>query len=373
MTGQHFISNGLRRIRTAHERRLLSQRRQLVASGKVEQRLIEFYEATPVSSGLVTLSETFGCRKLAIYSPRSWRYVNVGVDVHTSELVVSNGKLRSPVVLSTPKAIRRRENKLSLTIWDGNCLMTTSLPHGFGEPVAAITTTYFTIGEWIVGLEEEAIRGAKRRWRRMPLHRAHARNFPVASRGIGGVAALVVVRDGEPQILMHRRSDDVATNPGLWCAIPTYIVEDPRSSGQEGSEIGLDLHNLLREILEEAYGYPELVQPNARAHPDWFLALPTAQSLMNGIRAGTVQTLHLGWYVSLTNGLLDSLTLVKATGNVADELFLHVNASSTEVSNAPGAVRWFPLHGPELSELCSTPICHNGSALAIELARTALS
>ena len=374
MLTQHSVGRALMGLRRWVIGRRLDRRAIAIANGKVERGLTRFYRQTPLKEGLDALPYR---PDAPIYSPPPWRGPGVTLLDRSASLIVTDGKTQETTDRALLRKVRRRAASLGVDVWDGPALMVTHLPLDASSPVRAKTASYFDLAESIVPLEDEAFRHADNRWRRLRVRRALGDHFLDSPRGLGGVVALVVDdANGRPEILIHKRSGAVATNPGMWCVTPTYVVEDPQSSGKQQSVLGIEVHNVLREILEEVYGYPELNLPNRRIDPDWFLSLDLGEKLHKGISSGSVRCAHLGWYINLVNGLLDSITIVYASQDPELNALLRrsVNADSAEVAAGLGqVVRWIPLDSADLLKLRMAHDFHPGSALAIDLAQTFVS
>jgi len=372
--GNQTISSVLARARAYGARRRRHSRREVQRSGRLERSVVEFYRGTDAKDGLFALSEPGRTRSLAVYSPPSWRLSGQPGVPETMLLpklspIETAGRTRDKRNdIKKPSSIVRREKLVGTVLWDGDALVTCEMPVGYAGSIVAKPTGYYDIGGRMVALEEEAVRHAQGRARRMGQHRAVADQFSTIPRGLGGIVLLGVESSHEVKVLVHQRSEDVATAPGAWCATPTYIVEDPKSAGRVASTVGLALYNVLRETLEEAYGFPDLRLPSTRIDTDWFLRAGIGRELNEGVIDGTVRPIHLGWSVNLVSGQLDMITFLLVSGNdeLSNRILREVDTSSDEVF---GLARWIILDSPELSDMIFKPTFHGGSAVAVHEAR----
>lgn len=373
LTAQHAMMAAVRRLRATATNRLADRRRALVTSGSLEKWLTGYYSERGASASLPTIRHNSKVRTLPLYAPKAWRW---GPDVSPLKLgdfeaVLSSGNLvHRDANEQPPDAVRARGKALGRAIWNGDAMEILALPDHYQSSVRARNVGYFHIAEPMIRLEDEAATCAPSRWRR-PKIRDGRPCPPLATvTGLGGTAVVVYDSDEGARLLIHRRSRDVATNPGLWCTIPTFIVEDPTASGRERTSYDLTVWNVLREVLEEVFDIDEVTRAHRRTNADWFFdEVSFASELAAQYQSGAVQLFHLGWSLNLLNGLLDSMTLVYVRGdrNLYEKLFKNVKGSKLEVDDRDGSILWLPLDSSTLRDLMVEPTFHAGSALAIDV------
>lgn len=377
-SGNSFLSRNLAWARQRGARFRRRRRRILQNSGRLERAVVDLYRSSTLSDGIATIKGVDE-RVLPVYSPPAWRITGLAHDQAvnlwnaTEPPIASTGARLPPEVdAHKPRSIRRRETLTGTEIWNGTALCVTGLPDAYGNVLQVYASTYFKIGGQMIRMEEEAVRFAQ--WRRPPReHRRQIRSFDKAARGVGGIALLAVDHASGVKVLIHRRSEDLATAPGSWCVTPTYIMEDPQATGRDPSVLGLALYNVLRETLEEAYGISELRGPMALHNTDRFLESGLGQAMIDGLRRGSVVPLHLGWCVNLVSGQLDmmSLVLVRNDADLERLVTRDVDPGADEIDI--GTTRWIGLDSDELDAMIRQPIFHAGSALALQEARSLLN
>lgn len=375
MLGSHAITRLLKSAQAIGFRRRIRRRRDLVRSGELERWLVSTASRQGLGEHLPLISHQDSVRRLAVYAPLAWAAGETPLPVSQVVPVRTESVQHfRQVDRRAPRAVRRREARLGQRIWDGDALITTELPAAYDASINATAIGYYDLADAMIGFEDEAFRCARSSWRRAQLRSNHG--ILGRRRGVGGTTVLVVFDGTEHQLLLHRRSDGVATNPGQWCVIPTFVFEDPAASGKTASRLDLTTWNAVRETMEEVFDAKELDRAERRPSADWFLYETELGRLISRLTdSGALRFIHLGWYVNLLNGLVDSITMAYFDLSKSEGVDLRsgVVGSASEVASEEGAIRWLSLHSDELSSMMLQPTFHSGSALAIDLSRKAVN
>jgi hypothetical protein len=373
--GNSAISRMFDRVGQKGASARLARRRKLVVSGSLETWVVKQGLVLNSQHDLATFEHNDACRNLPILAPKEW--LSSGSPIRVSEHhLVAIQTMKREVEPAIPKVIARREAKFGQRIWNGESLAFTALPKSYGEEVRVRTAGYFDIAKPMIELENEAFRRSGTRLAlSAPLSRAPLQtDRPI---GMGGTA-IFVVDDGVdgPSTLIHRRSMEVATMPGIWCTTPTYIFEDPMAGGRDPSRLDAITWNVVREVLEEVFGHEDVSRSSRRSNADWFLdETDQGRNISDLLDSGHLSLFHLGWSQNLLNGLVDVMTLVYLVGDstVINSVRKQVSGSKSEVDDQIGSIRWIPLFSEELSKMCAKPTFHATGALTVKLAREYLA
>lgn len=110
--------------------------------------------------------------------------------------------------------------------------------------------------------------GNVRAWLNDPLKVIAEKREAIA---IGASVALVQDKeDGRKEILLNLRSKDVFVEPNMWSVLPCFGVETNIRMGHK-SKFEILQYNFIRELGEELFGIPELIHPNGKYDPNWFV------------------------------------------------------------------------------------------------------
>lgn len=168
---------------------------------------------------------------------------------------------------------------------------------------------------------------------------------------VGSTVALVEFESTEPFVVLHRRSSQVFTEPGMVSLLPVFGVE-PNRIGGFASRLGLLQHNFLRELGEELFGVPELVgsTPMKSYDPDWFLSHPAIAPVLVNWEIGAFDLYYLGAAIDVWNPSVHfSLVAVARSGRLWSEMLRDSRASWEIAVDKRGyaelAVR--PMNSPE--------------------------
>jgi hypothetical protein len=376
MLGQHSVTRLLTRAGEWARARRIATRRQLYDAGHIDAWLLDYYAGTDRQPGLATISSDGRTRHLPLYAPDDWLVRGRAAVLQSDRDIFENDGTPRQEGGPMPRVVRQRQALSGKPIWDGDALVAPELPTAYDAPLAVQNVGYFERVEPLIRLEEEAIRCAGSRWRR----RSPYRDDLVAGRlrpghGVGCTAVFVLdFSDGEPHVLLHRRSTTVATNPGRLCTTPSFVVEDPSASGLEPSRVGLMPSNLIREVLEEAYGLQDAEQWMGQANVDWFLRSGYGSDLEELHRRGRLDFVHLGWCLDLMGGFVNVLTLIHVHGSKQElDWLLFPQASASEMTLKAGELKFVPLFGAIATQRMLDPMFHPPGALAMDLARGVLS
>lgn len=357
-----------RRWQHGHE-----ERRQLFMEGIVEQWLIDYEISAGRGDSLGSFQSSGQERRLAVYSPSAWQASTAlpAGDVRPVRPLRREAELL-PERVAPPRPVSRHMRRTANEIWDGPSLTNAGLPHSVDDCITPVESGYWNIAPQMIELEEEAIACAGSQfWRRPRRRKAIDDVFDSVERGVGGTVVFVVEEVGaEPRVLLHRRSLKVATNPGLICTIPTYVVENNRPG--EKSELDLVAWNVLRELLEEAFDKSEVERPAIKPTSDWFFNDDGIGSdLFAAAKDGRLQFFHLGWFVNLINGLLDMMTLayLRGTSEQLQMVQSQLEGNEHEIHAGYDSLWFAELLSDQLSDLCLSGAFHPGCALAIARAR----
>ena len=349
------------------------RRRDLSMSGAIEDWLISYETRAGRSDSLPRFESNGHARTLGVYSPEAWHTTSaLETSVVRPVRPVEEQPAHPTKMLVPPRTVRQHMRRTGHEIWDGPSLTTRNLPVAADTPLTPFESSYWIISPQMIQLEEEAFRcagsGAK------PSVRKSLENeFSTTERGVGGTVAFVIHEIGEePKVLLHRRSLTVATNPGMICTIPTYVMEN-NSAGRK-SELDVVAWNVLRELLEEAFEQRQLEQSSIRVDLDWFLSNGIGERLRELIDNRSLLFYHLGWFLSLTNGLVDAMTLAYLRCDADDVSWLRsqMRGNALEVDDGYNSLWLIDLFSNELSELCLSRSFHAGCALAVKQARLVL-
>jgi hypothetical protein len=242
---------------------------------------------------------------------------------------------------------------------------------------------YFDVADMMIRLEDEAYRCAARPRRRARIRNRHGFSStsirPPVGTGVGVTAVVLIeVESGECHVVLHRRSADVATNPGVRGTIPTFGLEPSVGDGYSRRQLGLLEVNILREMLEELYDLDHLVKASSSRHvaSDWFLdRVSSGGRLVELFDDGKVTIVPLGWCVDLVNGVLDLNVLVRiAVPSINDPVVSSMVANWEAAGKRVGAasVETLELSSVQLTRECLSHMFHWNCALAVKQTRDLL-
>lgn len=129
-----------------------------------------------------------------------------------------------------------------------------------------------------------------RQWLKNPLTAINEKKLPIA---VGGTVALVQQGDLGLEMLVHRRSSEVFVEPNMLSFLPTFGMEK-NTSNMNSSKFGILQHNFLRELGEELFGIPEVIQNDGYYDPDWFLKIEHISDVVKDWKNNKFQLRILG-------------------------------------------------------------------------------
>ena len=158
---------------------------------------------------------------------------------------------------------------------------------------------YFDMLATCSALERELRDAVAQGWMRAPSRAAYHRQVPptdVLTRGIGrsatiGIGALTVFNDGDGyKALLARRSAATAIDSGMVHVLPAMIFQPTTADFADQREWSLK-HQILREVLEELFNFPEQAQP---PRWDFFYDHPALLYLLGLLESGRAQLCATG-------------------------------------------------------------------------------
>jgi len=172
--------------------------------------------------------------------------------------------------------------------------------------------SYYSILSNIIRLEDETFRNvAAGRVGRAPFREGTLPNATAAIRlltkpfGLGGAVAVFLKSGSDCKVLIHERSELLATYPGAKAVIPNFGFEPIVDHGL-GIHEDIFRYNFLREYAEELFDYEDLVQAAAsrQIDPLWFYGhAPEVKHLREAIRNGSCTVSFLGFGFDCLNGV----------------------------------------------------------------------
>lgn len=148
-------------------------------------------------------------------------------------------------------------------------------------------------------LERELRDAVAEGWMRAPSRASYHRQSPpleALTRGTGrsatiGIGTLTVFNDGEGyKAILARRSAATATDSGMFHVLPAMIFQQTTADFADRREWSVK-HQILREVLEELFNFPELLQP---PRWDFFYDQPALRYLLRLLESGRAQLCATG-------------------------------------------------------------------------------
>ncbi|WP_156148897.1 hypothetical protein [Rhodococcus sp. MEB064] len=237
--------------------------------------------------------------------------------------------------------------------------------------------SYFDIATSLIRLENETFRGLRLRKERPQPYRDRALYPTDSSRWTGdpfsvaASVALILGKEGDEELLLHRRSFETVTYGGMQAVIPYFgmmPIDPPRGSMQ-----GLDIDyvavvNIIKEYCEELFSYDELIDHNSHniVDPDWIYNIREAADLKSWLVDGRAELSCLGFGFDALNG---SATVSYSLWIKDEQLVRGVRRKfngNWEVDSAKGAsMRLYPLRSAELAGLLLDRDLTYGSAFTV--------
>ena len=158
---------------------------------------------------------------------------------------------------------------------------------------------YFDMLATCAALERELRDAVAEGWMRAPSRATYHRQAPpadVLTNGKGrsatiGIGTLTVFNDGQGyKALLARRSAATAIDSGMYHVLPAMIFEPTTADFADRREWSLK-HQILREVLEELFNFPEQLQPSRW---DFFYDHPALIYLLDMLKTGRAQLCATG-------------------------------------------------------------------------------
>ena len=158
---------------------------------------------------------------------------------------------------------------------------------------------YYDMLATCAALERELRHAVAEGWMRAPSRATYHRRLPPTdslTRGFGrsatiGIGTLTVFNDGGAyKALLARRSAAAAVDSGMYHVLPAMIFEPTMPECADRREWSLR-HQILREVLEELFNFPEELQP---ARWDYFYEQPALLYLLELLEQGRAQLCATG-------------------------------------------------------------------------------
>lgn len=163
---------------------------------------------------------------------------------------------------------------------------------------------YYDMLATCAALERELRDAVAEGWMRAPSRATYHRRVPpteALTRGLRrsatiGIGTLTVFYDGAGyRALLARRSAATAVDSGMYHVLPAMIFQQTTAEFADPREWSLK-HQILREVLEELFNYPEQLQP---ARWDYFYDHPALLCLLDLLETGGAQLCATGVILNL--------------------------------------------------------------------------
>lgn len=203
-----------------------------------------------------------------------------------------------------------RRTKLGQTLFNAPNLCLTSLreePHGV--TIIADRFSYYDAAASMIQLEDETARCAARGRGRAKFREAQfglsasgaPRDLPFS---LGGGVVLLLGRDGETEVVLHRRSHKTLTYGGAWGVFPYFGFSPFGAARGRTHAMGTTELNLVREYCEELFNQEDLVDERAIQilDPSWLLGTSEARRLVDQLDQGGATLTFTGFGIDGLNG-----------------------------------------------------------------------
>ncbi len=163
---------------------------------------------------------------------------------------------------------------------------------------------YYDMLATCTALERELRDAVAEGWMRAPSRATYHRHIPPAealTRGLRrsatiGIGTLTVFNDGEGyKALLAQRSAATAIDSGMYHVLPAMIFQQTTANFADRREWSVK-HQILREVLEELFNFPEQLQP---PRWDFFYDQPALLYLLDLLDTGGAQLCATGIVLNL--------------------------------------------------------------------------
>jgi hypothetical protein len=192
------------------------------------------------------------------------------------------------------------------------------------------------------------------------------------------VVTLLESADGPPRVVVHRRSSGVVNAAGVRTVAPVFGC-DAATIGENTSDLGLLLYNLVREYGEELFDKEALVKANQDTwfHPDQIIeAVPEIDTLLCDLAGSLARARVIGMCINPKDCDLSVAFLLQigSEAQSADLLRRRMRAGWEAAPGAVGepAVELVPLNDPRLDDWARGGQLYATSAFALDRARAVL-
>lgn len=253
------------------------------------------------------------------------------------------------------------------------------------------TTNYHSIASSVMRLETEHVtdRRRLRQWgyrnEYFSLEAVRCGEFNRPSLFGCAVAMLFARKDGQWDLLIHKRAASTFTYQGQYALTPNFGFAPIPTHTPSGSRFVFEVipdrlgeresfitYNLYKEFLEELFGYDELDDTNLPNHVDpyWIYNTPEALELQRLCECQELRFHLLGYGIDLTTmGHVLGLAAVFSRPLREYSLFANIKANWEVETDASGPhYRWITVGSPEYESFIRGSLTHSAAAHFAEVA-----